>query len=344
MKEKQKGITLIALVITIIVLLILAGVSIATLTGQNGVLSQANNAKEETNSASDLEQVKLGVTVGVSENLTSGKNINEAIQEELRKTDTNATVIGKDDEKDITYNNKNYKVNIKTGSVTENIVDQTGIFTYTADGYITGLKEAYYYWEDTETSSENRKIASLSNIQVAAISAPKYRFLIDEIGTTLYIPSKIENITIKGIKANALSAIANLEAVVLPDTIEEIGDKSFYFCSSLKEVDIKEGVSKFGESAFAFCNINSIYIPDTTKEIGSNCFENCFQAEQMERLFIPIGVEKMGEGVFAGMNYMREKTIYCEASAKPEGWSEDWVTTNSSLIWPNIEWGSSRNG
>ena len=141
MKEKQKGITLIALVITIIVLLILAGVSIATLTGQNGVLSQANNAKEETNSASDLEQVKLGVTVGVSENLTSGKNINEAIQEELRKTDTNATVIGQDDEKDITYNNKNYKVNIKTGSVTENIVDQTGIFTYTDDGYITGVKK-----------------------------------------------------------------------------------------------------------------------------------------------------------------------------------------------------------
>ena len=45
MKGKQKGITLIALVITIIVLLILAGVSIATLTGQNGVLTQANNAK-----------------------------------------------------------------------------------------------------------------------------------------------------------------------------------------------------------------------------------------------------------------------------------------------------------
>ena len=35
---RQKGITLIALVITIIVLLILAGVSIATLTGENGIL------------------------------------------------------------------------------------------------------------------------------------------------------------------------------------------------------------------------------------------------------------------------------------------------------------------
>ena len=44
----NKGITLIALVITIIVLLILAGVSIAMLTGQNGILTQANSSKSTT--------------------------------------------------------------------------------------------------------------------------------------------------------------------------------------------------------------------------------------------------------------------------------------------------------
>ena len=44
--KSQKAITLIALVITIIVLLILAAVSIATLTGENGILTQAGNAKE----------------------------------------------------------------------------------------------------------------------------------------------------------------------------------------------------------------------------------------------------------------------------------------------------------
>ena len=43
--KKERGITLIALVITIIVLLILAGVSIAMLTGQNGILTQANKSK-----------------------------------------------------------------------------------------------------------------------------------------------------------------------------------------------------------------------------------------------------------------------------------------------------------
>ncbi len=54
--KKEKGITLIALVITIIVLLILAGVSIATLTGDNGILTKASEAKEETEAASRKEQ------------------------------------------------------------------------------------------------------------------------------------------------------------------------------------------------------------------------------------------------------------------------------------------------
>lgn len=52
----KKGITLIALVITIIVLLILAGVSIAMLTGENGILSQAQNAKKETENAHTEEE------------------------------------------------------------------------------------------------------------------------------------------------------------------------------------------------------------------------------------------------------------------------------------------------
>ena len=46
--KKNNGITLIALVITIIVLLILARVSIATLTGENGVLTKASEAGKQT--------------------------------------------------------------------------------------------------------------------------------------------------------------------------------------------------------------------------------------------------------------------------------------------------------
>ena len=62
MKSNSKGITLIALVITIIVLLILAGITIATLTGDNGIIGKAINAKNETNKANVKEQLGLAVT------------------------------------------------------------------------------------------------------------------------------------------------------------------------------------------------------------------------------------------------------------------------------------------
>ena len=57
--KNVKGITLIALVITIIVLLILAGVSIAMLTGENGILTQAQKAKNETENAARQEEMDL---------------------------------------------------------------------------------------------------------------------------------------------------------------------------------------------------------------------------------------------------------------------------------------------
>ena len=55
LKYGNKGITLISLVVTIIVLLILAGVTIATLTGDNGILTKASESKEKTQIASEDE-------------------------------------------------------------------------------------------------------------------------------------------------------------------------------------------------------------------------------------------------------------------------------------------------
>ena len=68
----NKGITLIALVITIIVLLILAGVSIAMLTGQNGILTQASNAKSDTAKAEIAEKVNLAIQAAYATNVTAG--------------------------------------------------------------------------------------------------------------------------------------------------------------------------------------------------------------------------------------------------------------------------------
>ena len=62
MLKSNKGITLVALVITIIVLLILAGVSISLVVGDNGVLTQAQNAATETDLSSANQAMQLAIT------------------------------------------------------------------------------------------------------------------------------------------------------------------------------------------------------------------------------------------------------------------------------------------
>ena len=74
--KRNKGITLIALVVTIIVLLILAGISIAMLTGQNGILNRASEAQEKTGTAQTEELVKLSVTDALTQGLGSLTDVN----------------------------------------------------------------------------------------------------------------------------------------------------------------------------------------------------------------------------------------------------------------------------
>ena len=59
--KSNKGITLVALVITIIVLLILAGVSISLVVGDNGIMTRAKDAGTKTNETDAVENFKLAV-------------------------------------------------------------------------------------------------------------------------------------------------------------------------------------------------------------------------------------------------------------------------------------------
>ena len=61
MKNNQKGITLVALVITIIVLLILAGVTIAALSGDNGILTNASKSQQENAIGNAKDQVAMAI-------------------------------------------------------------------------------------------------------------------------------------------------------------------------------------------------------------------------------------------------------------------------------------------
>ena len=71
----EKGITLVALVITIIILLILAGIGIATLTGDNGLFARAKQAKEKTVEGQLREEIVMAIQYIQAEELPKGNKV-----------------------------------------------------------------------------------------------------------------------------------------------------------------------------------------------------------------------------------------------------------------------------
>ena len=120
--NKANGITLIALVVTIIVLLLLAGISIQMLTGDNGILNRAGQAKTMTDEAQVLENIKLAYNnAQIGKYTNSNENFANKMQEELEKTygSGNATVTDNGDGTlTVTVNGKIYDID-GDGNVTK---------------------------------------------------------------------------------------------------------------------------------------------------------------------------------------------------------------------------------
>ena len=78
--KNTKGITLIALVVTIIVLIILAGISISLVLGNNGIVTKAKQGRKETERASAIEQAKMDIMAWVTDK--TSKNEESTLNDE----------------------------------------------------------------------------------------------------------------------------------------------------------------------------------------------------------------------------------------------------------------------
>ena len=110
-----------------------------------------------------------------------------------------------------------------------------------------------------------------------------------EIGNDAFFGCKINNLEYRDLlkikNGLALSddetrvlycANSSLTSVSIPDSVTEIGEDAFAFCSSLTSVSIPDSVTEIGDSAFAGCSsLTSVSIPDSVTEIGYNAFDSC---------------------------------------------------------------------
>ncbi len=85
-RKSEKGITLIALIITIIVLLILAGVSISMVVGENGILNRATDAKRKSDQATTKENIEMAVIGALTEESYYMDVSKESLERELAKS------------------------------------------------------------------------------------------------------------------------------------------------------------------------------------------------------------------------------------------------------------------
>ena len=111
---EQKGITLIALVVTIIVLLILAGISISMLSGDNSILNQAGRARDITGQKDIEERIKLSYGAAMTNGL--GDTTKEKFEKELKNEfgEDNVADLA-DDLSTVKINGKEYETGVSGG-------------------------------------------------------------------------------------------------------------------------------------------------------------------------------------------------------------------------------------
>ena len=139
--RRNKGITPVALVITIIVLLILAGVIIAMLTGENGMIVQAQKAKTQTEKATAKEKADLAIVASYDE---TGKINLEQLKNNLNNIEGIKTEI-----EDLTDNSFPLEV-IVDGKIVTIIKDRNGNYCTSVEEYISKTEPYIGYYADVD--------------------------------------------------------------------------------------------------------------------------------------------------------------------------------------------------
>lgn len=135
MNKSNKGITLIALIVTIIILLILAGIAVAMLTGENGILNQASKAGEETIKAQLKEEIEFAISEIQIEELPEGRTVTlETLKNKLpEKLEGLTAELG---ENEITGEYKDYEYHIDSNfkvTILDKNIGEKPIITYSLD-------------------------------------------------------------------------------------------------------------------------------------------------------------------------------------------------------------------
>lgn len=231
--KEEKGITLVALAVTIVVLVLIAGVNINLVLGDNGIVKKAQEAREKTEEAKANE-----------ENDFAGWN--DSIDKILDDSDNDANKMAK-------Y--FTYTVNEDTKEAT-----------------VTGVNEEYVeyeYYQGNQNYGARVKAIIDEGERITDIVIPRE---IEQNGKK-YIVTKIgEDILSNGGYRKEDLFHGEITGLIMPDTITEIGNNAFYG-QPIEKIVFSNNLREIGIEAFYNNKLTNIQLPKSLISIGSRAFD-----------------------------------------------------------------------
>lgn len=309
--KNKNGVTLIALAVTIIIMLILAGVTISTLTGNSGITTNASKAKTKSYLADIKEEYELYLSekrMDDEYDLDTLYANDKTIRYEGNEVGTGiaeiCSSIKKGDEK---------KFEIIKGKIYYVSQDKNVIPIAVELGFSIN---PYEITDGGVLKSSSMNLYLVDNDGHLDLS--EYEGKIKTIEAGAFSKVEIE------------SGINPLQSIVLPKGITTIGDDAFSYNTSLTSIKNPNTVTSIGKRAFQGCtNLTSIEIPDTVTYIGDYCFSGCNRLQKIklskkiqtinQRLLqgcsslteieIPEGVKSIGYAAFISCNKLTTITL-----------------------------------
>lgn len=265
-KEQERGITIVALVITIIVLLILAGIVISMVNGANGILGRAKNAINNYKLAELDEQNIMDDYEKEIDELF--KESNEPEGDEVKYEPE------KDPEPETKVNGSSaaWQVNEAGDTIVAYIGGPISSDTIVVPNYVDDKKIVKLGDGQNQVFKDKTDIISGKKLKISRG--------IEEIGNDAFFQND-------GLKGD----------LILHEGMKKIGGLAFYQCSGFDgELKIYEGLEEIGSAAFLGCsNLNgNLILPSTLGTIQGGTFNNCSGMKGT----LTVAAKDLGQGAF----------------------------------------------
>ena len=330
MKLRNKsGITLIALIVTIVVLIIIAGISVSTLTGNSGVLNNANTSKAKHIEGLAKEQVELAITSIIFDVASEGSDYKAyenawLIQAKL-KSMLNKDIRGLNGTFDyggnqlaentssneiiISYTGNDYKsacnnefaevvFTIELGAKTIKLIDETNTTNETNDirVIVPGLYKTGTNYTVLLKTWDELVTGGVIHVNNGILTTNYDTTTTSNSSTNILVGDLVISDSVKIIGERAFAYCSNITDVQIPKSVTNIEYLAFNRCSGIKNVKIPESVTNIGRAAFQLCtSLRTIDIPDSVTSIEEKAFMLC---ENLTNIKIPKKVTIIPVAIF----------------------------------------------